>query len=256
MATAAAGEELAVTAELSQLRHWEQEQDTLKKRMVERDQHNEWTLESLKRVGGVDISFIKGDNINACATLVVLSYPDLQVLHEESMMVQLTAPYIPGFLAFREVDHLVTLVRRLEASRPDLMPQLIMVDGNGKLHYRGFGLACHLGVLLDLPTVGIGKNILVVDNLDKESFHAKERAELQHRGDWIPVVGASQTVWGAAVRCVEAAINPVYVSVGHRVSLDTAIKLALATAKHKIPEAVRMADQLSRLFLRKRAGTQ
>lgn len=77
-------------------------------------------------------------------------------------------PYIPGFLAFREAAHLVKLVEKMRTVEPDKFPQLIMVDGNGVLHQNACGLASHLGVLLDLPTIGCGKTVFYVDGLAKD----------------------------------------------------------------------------------------
>lgn len=77
-------------------------------------------------------------------------------------------PYIPGFLAFREVPILYVLFERLKQKRPDLWPQLVLVDGNGILHQNQCGLACHLGVLIDLPTVGVGKTLFYIDGLTKD----------------------------------------------------------------------------------------
>eukprot|EP00045_Choanoeca_perplexa_P007088 m.62312 g.62312 ORF g.62312 m.62312 type:complete len:178 (-) comp13929_c0_seq2:307-840(-) len=145
-------EELSVPSpELKE--RWVLEQDALKAQMVLEDQLSVASVDEIRLVGGVDISFIKGDDVNACASLVVVELPTLTVVYESHVMVKLTAPYISGFLAFREVPHLVALVKQLEHDAPAFKPQVILVDGNGELHHRGFGLACHLGVLVDIPTV-------------------------------------------------------------------------------------------------------
>eukprot|EP00730_Choanoeca_flexa_P019023 TRINITY_DN9278_c0_g1_i2.p4 TRINITY_DN9278_c0_g1~~TRINITY_DN9278_c0_g1_i2.p4 ORF type:complete len:176 (+),score=29.03 TRINITY_DN9278_c0_g1_i2:4861-5388(+) len=133
-------------------RAWIEEEDSLRARLIVEDRLSS-SIDELQYVGGVDISFIKDDNVNACAALVVLQLPDLKVVYERFAMVELTAPYVPGFLAFREVSHLVQLVSELKDNQPELVPQVILVDGNGVLHHRSFGLACHLGVLTDIPTV-------------------------------------------------------------------------------------------------------
>lgn len=107
----------------------------------------------LRLVGGLDISFAsdagaEGDTHTetetALAALVVLSFPALEVVYEDFLPVRLTQPYVPGYLAFREAPALVDLVRRLRAQRPDMLPDLLMLDGNGVLHPRGCGLACHV----------------------------------------------------------------------------------------------------------------
>ncbi|KAI4886202.1 hypothetical protein NFI96_027052, partial [Prochilodus magdalenae] len=153
------------------------EQECLKQRLVEEDteawQRNP-DFSGLQRVGGVDLSFIKGDEVNACAQLVVLSYPSMELLYECCEMVTLSAPYIAGFLAFREAPPLLQLLQRLESEQPSLMPQVLLVDGNGLFHYREFGLACHLGVLSDLPCVGVAKNLLQVQGVAKTDEHQSQ----------------------------------------------------------------------------------
>ena len=109
-------------------------------------------LESLHRIGGVDISFVKGSESIACACLVVVDAASLAVVHCVCRRVELTAPYVPGFLAFREVGFLIELLDELRSTTPALMPDAILVDGNGILHPNRFGLACHLGVLCNIPT--------------------------------------------------------------------------------------------------------
>uniref|UniRef100_A0A8C9URE8 Endonuclease V n=1 Tax=Spermophilus dauricus TaxID=99837 RepID=A0A8C9URE8_SPEDA len=89
-------------------------------------------------------------------------------------MVSLTAPYVAGFLAFREVPFLLDLVQRLQEKEPDLMPQVLLVDGNGVLHHRGFGVACHLGVLTELPCIGVAKKLLQVDGLENNALHKEK----------------------------------------------------------------------------------
>ncbi|XP_036766417.2 endonuclease V isoform X10 [Manis pentadactyla] len=105
---------------------WKREQAQLKARVVDRDTEawqRDPAFSGLQRVGGVDVSFVKGDSVNACASLVVLSYPELEVVYEDCRMVSLTAPYVSGFLAFREAPFLVDAVRRLQEREPHLMPQ-------------------------------------------------------------------------------------------------------------------------------------
>jgi deoxyinosine 3'endonuclease (endonuclease V) len=118
----------------------------------------------LRLVAGVDVSFFGAEAAattkeRAVATVVVLTFPALEVVHTAHQEVMLSTPYIAGFLAFREAAPLAALLRRLQTTHPQLAPQLVLVDGSGVLHPAGFGLACHLGVLTGLPTVGITKNV-------------------------------------------------------------------------------------------------
>ncbi len=116
---------------------WKREQEALKLRLVQTDALVCGDIANVRLLGGMDISFVKGSATDACATLVVLDAKDMSVLYEDYRLVQLTRPYIPGFLAFREVDHLLELVQKLRACAPQLVPHVCFVDGNGVLHPRG-----------------------------------------------------------------------------------------------------------------------
>ncbi|XP_077611431.1 endonuclease V isoform X4 [Crocuta crocuta] len=213
---------------------WKREQARLKALVVDRDTEawqRDPAFSGLQRVGGVDVSFVKGDSVGACASLVVLSYPELEVVYEDCQMVSLTAPYVSGFLAFREVPFLVDAVRRLREQEPGLMPQVLLVDGNGLLHHQGFGVACHLGVLTDLPCIGVAKKLLQADGLENNAQH-KEKALKSH----------------------DRSTKPLYVSVGHKISLEAAVRLTRGLCRFRIPEPVRQADIRSRDYIRRTLG--
>ncbi|XP_035755115.1 endonuclease V [Egretta garzetta] len=224
----------------------------------------------LERVGGVDLSYIKGDDTSACASLVVLSYPALEVLYEDCRMVAVSAPYVAGFLAFREVPFLVEAVQRLQQSpgsnrspgkercqslrahaADHLESEVLFVDGNGLLHPRGFGVACHLGVLTDLPCIGVAKNLLQMDGLVRDELHKEQIRSLQREGDTFPLTGASGRVLGMVLRSYNNSSKPLYVSVGHRVCLETAVRLVKSCCRYRIPEPIRQADIRSREYIRK-----
>ena len=225
-----------------ELDKWLIEQKELKTKLIYDDTFNK---ESLDYVGGVDISFIKGDTINACAAYVVMSYPDLKVVYEDYQMIKLTGPYIPGFLAFREVEHLVKLVNKCPIDC-----KVIFVDGNGILHPNGFGLASHLGVLLNKPTVGVGKKLFLIDGFDKQVIKDKVSNECKKKGDYVKLIGDSGICHGVALVPDNLVTNPIYVSIGHMISLETAIKIVNDISIYRIPEPVRLADIRSRKFIR------
>ncbi|XP_064378921.1 endonuclease V isoform X2 [Dromaius novaehollandiae] len=229
------------------LRRWAREQAQLKASVIEEDTE-EWQKDSsfagLERVGGVDLSYVKGDDTNACASLVVLSYPDLEVLYEDCQMVAVTAPYVAGFLAFREVPFLVEAIQRLQQKEPRLKPQVLLVDGNGLLHHRGFGVACHLGVLTDLPCIGVAKNLLQVDGLARDELHREQIRSLQMEGDAFPLTGTSGKVLGMVLRSYNNSSKPLYISVGHRVCLETAVHLVKSCCRYRIPEPIRQLAEL------------
>lgn len=245
-----------VTVENNIVESWKREQIELKKKLVTEDCVNwgdstEDPFNNVNLIGGVDISFPKEDSDHACACLVVLTFPELEVVYEDLTMIHLTSPYVPEYLAFREVGFLVDAISRLGESKPELLPQVILVDGNGMLHPRGFGIACHLGVLTNIPTVGVAKTLFHVDGIERDSKHAEKiKNLLKTSGDSFPLLGSSGRTWGKALRSTQQACNPIYVSVGHKIGLETATSLTHACCLYRIPEPIRQADIRSREYLR------
>jgi len=206
--------------------------------------------------GGLDISFIEGDSVNACACYVVID-KDFKVVYQDVSMVKLTAPYIPSFLGFREADILSQMVSQQKLKEPTLTPGVLMVDGNGLLHPRCCGTACHVGLATGLPTVGVAKNLHLIENLGLEGERGEAARRLkesfkgvQKVGHQVPLVTQKGRVLGAAVKTSLESKNPIFVSVGSGLSLKTAVSLVTSMSRHRIPEPIRQADFLSREYLR------
>ncbi|KAM0006289.1 putative deoxyribonuclease V [Helianthus debilis subsp. tardiflorus] len=148
----------------------------------------------------------------------------------------------------------VQLLKKMQDSSHPFYPQL-MIDGNGILHPRGmcfcFGSACHLRVLADLPTIGVGKNLHHVDGLTNSGVRELLEAEDNFNVDFIPLVGDSGNTLGAALHSSKGSFKPIFVSVGHRVSLASAVEVVKRTCKYRVPEPIRQADIRSRDYLRK-----
>jgi deoxyribonuclease V len=187
-------------------------------------------LGEIRRVAGVDVGFPRRDGQEmARAAAVLLSYPDLAPLGEGLVEEPVRYPYIPGLLSFREAPAAIAALERLPEP-----PDLIVVDGQGRAHPRRFGIACHLGLLLDRPTLGCAKSLLV-------GRYAEPALEA---GAWTPLTDRGEVI-GAVVR-TRTGVKPLFVSVGHRVSLDTAVGLVLACTRGvRLPEPTRLADQLA-----------
>ncbi|KAF6149356.1 hypothetical protein GIB67_016894 [Kingdonia uniflora] len=238
----------ATTDEQQQINDWIEAQELLKRRLILEDDFS-WGLdvEKLRYVGGVDLSFSKDDPSIACAALIVLDTITLKVVYQDFSIVRLHIPYIPGFLAFREAPVLLELLQTMKCNTAahHLYPQLLMVDGNG------FGLACHLGVLADLPTIGIGKNLHHVDGLTQSGARQSLKAQNDCTKNLVILTGNSGNIWGAAMRSTECSLKPIYISTGHRISLNTAINVVKLLCKHRVPEPIRQADIRSREFLQK-----
>ncbi|HUK55322.1 MAG TPA: deoxyribonuclease V [Nitrospiria bacterium] len=183
-------------------------------------------LESVRFVAGADMALTKNPP-RAYAGVVVLSFPDLNVVEECGSVSDLTFPYIPGLLAFREAPALLKAFARIRQE-----PDLVMIDGQGLAHPRACGIACHIGLWLDKPTIGCAKSRL---------FGAYQAPSIK-RGSWTPLTGNQGEVIGAAVRTKDKT-NPVFVSAGHKIDLSSAIHYVLACSQgYRIPEPTRRAD--------------
>jgi len=192
---------------------------------VEREDRLSWPP---RRVAGVDCAFPDGGRKTRAAA-VLYRFPDLEYLAEATSEQATTLPYIPGLLSFRELPAIVDALDRL----PEL-PDVVLCDGQGLAHPRRFGVACHLGVEIGLPTVGVGKSRLC--GQPDEPGHDK--------GSIAPLFDHGEDI-GRVVR-TRTGVRPLYVSVGHRVSLPTATELVLASStRYRLPEPIRAADRLA-----------
>lgn len=177
----------------------------------------------------------------AIGGVVVYRFPEMEEIERAYAIAPLRFPYVPGLLSFRELPVLLAALKKLKQ-----MPDLIFCDGQGYAHPRRLGLASHLGVLLDLPTIGCAKSILI-------GTHGNLGSKA---GSWTPLVdekAGGETI-GAAVR-TRNGIRPVYVSQGHRVSLETAIRLTLEVSDgFRIPRPTRDADHYVTCIKKKTFG--
>ncbi|KOV35495.1 endonuclease V [Streptomyces virginiae] len=185
-------------------------------------------------VTGVDVAYDDTRDLVAAAA-VILDAATLEVVQEATAVGHVSFPYVPGLLAFRELP---TVLAALDALTVE--PGLVVCDGYGLAHPRGFGLACHLGVVTGLPSIGVAKN----------PFTFTHEEPGTRRGDAAALLAADGAEVGRALRTQDGT-KPVYVSVGHKVSLDNACAHVLALSpRFRIPETTRRADSLCRRALR------
>lgn len=195
-------------------------QKQLSELVVETDQ-----LEEIRFVAGIDLSGVRAGG-NATAAAVLLSFPELQRVEESKVQGPLEFPYVPGFLSFREAPLMLEALRGLRTE-----PDLILVDGQGRAHPRRLGIASHLGLIVDKPTIGCAKSRLV-----------GQYSELPDEvGATSPLIDRGEVV-GVALRTKRGA-KPLFVSVGHKVSLSTAVDLVLRCTLpgQRLPEPTRQA---------------
>lgn len=201
-------------------------QKELAKRVVREDR-----LSEVRHVAGVDMAINEGNGM-ARAAVVLLSYPALEMVERHVYEEPVRMPYVPGLLSFREMPALLGAFAHLQQQ-----PDLVMVDGQGIAHPRYLGIASHLGLWLDLPTIGCAKSIL------RGSYNKAALGE--DAGAWVPLVYKNETI-GAALR-TRTRVNPMFISLGHRISLETSLRYVMACSKgYRLPETTRQADKLSK----------
>jgi len=184
------------------------------------------TITKPRYIAGVDISVNRFNKMGK-GVAVVLSYPDLKVVDVQVVTDQITFPYVPGLLSFREAPLLLKAFEKL-----NITPDIVMVDGQGVAHPRRCGIASHLGLILGIPTIGCAKSRLCGEH-EMPSIKAGNYAELTDNGEVI----------GAVLRTRED-VKPLYVSIGHMIDLPTAIRWVLACCRgYRLPEPTRLAHQ-------------
>jgi deoxyribonuclease V len=179
-------------------------------------------------VAGVDVGYEEGGGITRAA-VAVLQFPDLLPMATAVARRVTEFPYVPGLLSFRELPAVLDALEQLP-----YLPDVILCDGQGRAHPRRFGIACHLGLLLDRPTVGVAKSRLI-------GSHAEPGP---NRGDWAPLMDREEEI-GAVLR-TRPGVAPLFVSSGHRICLASAIAMTMfCTRRFRLPETTRAAHKLA-----------
>jgi deoxyribonuclease V len=185
-------------------------------------------LDPVRHVAGVDVGFEEGGKVTRAA-VAVLAFPSLEPVDQALARQPTRFPYVPGLLSFREVPAVLEALGGLAT-----LPDLILCDGQGLAHPRRFGIACHLGLITDIPSIGVAKSRLI----------GEHTALPEEKGAWVPLTHKGETL-GAVLR-TRTRVSPVYVSLGHRVSLETAIRYTLACCtRYRLPETTRRAHRLA-----------
>lgn len=198
-------------------------QQELREEIITTDQ-----LGEVQRVAGIDVGF-EDSGQTTRAAVAVLSFPDLQLQEQTIARRPTTFPYIPGLLSFREIPAVLDALEKLKT-----FPDLLLCDGQGTAHPRRFGIACHLGLLTNLPSIGVGKSLLVGKHAEVPDV----------KGSWQPLEHKAEII-GAVLR-TRPKTKPLYISPGHQISLQTAIDYVLCcTTRYRLPETTRFAHKLA-----------
>jgi deoxyribonuclease V len=207
-----------------------QEAMTLQRELARRIARED-RLGKVRHVAGVDMAINEGNGM-ARAAVVLLTYPEMEIVERHVYEEPIRMPYIAGLLSFREAPCVLGAFHKLRRQ-----PDLLMVDGAGIAHPRRLGIAAHLGLWLDLPTIGCAKSLLTGRH---------DAAALgEEAGSWVPLLDKKETI-GAVVR-TRTRVSPMIISLGHRISLETCIHYVLACSKgYRLPEPTRQADKLSK----------
>lgn len=177
-------------------------------------------------VAGVDVSFNRGSPL-LYAAVVVVRLPEFAVVEVRTARQRVAFPYVPGLLSFRELPPILAALARLKSS-----PKVVLCDGQGLAHPRRLGLACHLGLWLNLPTIGCGKSRLIGE-FEQVGAPPGSQADLYDRGERL----------GAVVR-TKARAKPLFISAGHRMDLASAVAWTLASCRgRRLPEPIRLAHE-------------
>ena len=183
-------------------------------------------LAGISTVAGVDVGF--QDDL-AIAAIILLDFPGLNPINKAVSKRRVSFPYIPGLLSFREGPVILDAI-----NKSDERPDLLIFDGQGRAHPRRLGIACHIGLLTGIPSIGCGKSRLC-------GRHAEPASE---KGNHVPLVHRDETI-GAVVRTRDG-VKPVFVSVGHLIDLESSIRLVLSCCtRYRLPEPTRLAHNLA-----------
>jgi deoxyribonuclease V len=196
----------------------------LKEKVIRQDRFGK----NIRRVAGVDVGFEKNGTVTRAA-VATLTFPQLELYEYAIARRQTEFPYIPGFLSFREIPAVLDALGKLKQ-----LPDMLLCDGQGLAHPRRFGIACHLGVLTDIPAIGVAKSRLL-------GTHAPVPEE---KGGYALLMDGEEEI-GAVLR-TRSGVNPIYVSIGHRICLPSAIAMVLqCVSKYRLPETTRWADRIA-----------
>lgn len=207
------------------------------------------------------VRYVAGCDLTAAGSLQIGGFVvvdlenNLEPVYQKCSHVSVDFPYIPGLLAFREGPVVLECLRQCREERPDIQIDVLLVDGSGQWHERGFGLGCYVGVECGIPTIGVHKNFLAVGSEDtRDSVNTAAQTSCPEVGDTMllhHVLPDGTPIDLAVMRTTDASpFRPIYISPGHLIDLNSSIEIVRTLCRYKEPEPLRLADRLSRQVVR------
>ncbi|CAF3907567.1 unnamed protein product [Rotaria magnacalcarata] len=221
---------------------WAQEQENMVPSIITDIDQIE---QPIKYIAGLDISFVKESN-KAVASMIIFEYETLNIVAKISIYCIINTPYISGYLAFREAPVFMKIIDIQKKRCPHLVPQVILMDGNGVWHPRRAGIASHFGVLSGIPCFGVSKKVLNTDGITREKIEELLAKKAPEKDQYLEVNGDSGNILGIAYNVTGSVKSAVYISVGHKITLKTACDIFKSVTKYRNCEPIRQADLLSR----------
>ena len=212
-------------------------------------------LNDIKIVAGADLT-VEGDIMVGCLVVLSIINNNIQQIYEKCTIVEVDIPYIPGLLCFREGPVVIQLFKEFENLHSDIKIDLLLVDGSGEWHPRGFGLACYVGLELGIPTCGISKTFLYVgSNHYDKNFQIEIQNELLNKFDFKIIThkieNDSILIQLAIMRTTDSnPFKPIFISAGHLCNLNSLINFLPKICLFREPEPLRLADRISRQFVK------
>lgn len=233
---------LDVTEQIIQ--KWEEEQTKLADRVDETNSIIDY--QDVQYVVGMSIANDKEDETKLVCGLCVYDFQDGKKKYSFAKVFDTDIPYMSGYVGFRESVVYEEMYKNLMINKPQYSPDVIMLNTYGRLHPRKAGCACHVGVDLGVPVIGIGQTILNVDGLVEHEIKKKFKEECTEEGDFSLLKGKSGYIYGAALRTTEASENPVHITIGNKISLQTAINITLNCCINRTPEPIRGSNKIAK----------
>jgi endonuclease V len=228
---------------IAQHPEWKTIQKDISSKLDEKDRIV--SLDEINYIAGLYLyDFNKGVGENCVAVgISVINFYTGKTVYSIAEIYETDIPYITGYIGFREVPLFKKIYEKLLIKHPEYSPHVLVINSYGKLHYTMAGSATQLAIELNIPVIGIGQTILHMDGLSEKDIRTSFKEKCKNTGDFAYIVGDSKTIYGAAVKTSDSSANPIYVTVGNFITLETSINIIINCSHFRMPEPIRKAER-------------